>query len=244
MNSLMILVGSDADNHPYYMDVASFAAGLAIESDRRVLFAGTSQSTLAVGTALTGKQQGRTVEGWERLPSPMVLFGLVRNAMDTPDPLYRDPDSNGERPHHECGLLSDLIDFGIMDLADGMEGRISPESNEKLVSQLNQLLKQEEPSQVLVIGRVSEEMLDSLSHHAKESNMRLGIIDGHIPEGAEALDTEDRGPMLDGVLIRGAVQREQEKFREETVSEPLFEAAKNAVREAGLSHAVALWMQG
>jgi hypothetical protein len=249
MNSLMILVGPDADSNPYFMDLASVAAELAMESGRRILFAGTSETILAVGTALSGKQQGRTLEGGERLPSPMVLFGLVRSAMDKPDPLYREPDwretdSNGEMPHHEGGLLSDLIDFGIMDLANGMKGRIIPMSFEELAFQLNHLLKQEEPSQTLVIGHVSEEMIESLSHHAKESNMRLGIIGGQAPEGAEALNTEVGEPLLDGVPIRGVEQGEQDTFRGETASSPLFEAAKNAVWEAGLSHAVTVWVQG
>lgn len=237
MSTLMILVGPNADSDPYLMDLASVAAGLAVESDRRVLFAGTSQTTLAVGTALVGNQQGRTVEGGERLPSPMVLFGLVRSVMDTPDPLYQDPGFNGDTQYNEGGLLLDLIDLGIMDLHNRMERRIVPKSIEDLASQVMDLLEQEKPSQALVIGDISGEMREMLSHHAEESNMQLKII------GDEELYSAIGPPQLDGVPIR-SVERIKGEFRGETTSDPLVEAAENAVGEAGLNHAVTVWVLG
>lgn len=244
MNALMIIVGPDADHNLYLMDLASVAAGLAIESGRRILFTGTSQAILSVGTALVGYQQGRTVEEGERLPSPMVLAGVIRSDIDTPDPLYRKTELEEKRPHPEGGMLSELIDFGVMDLDIGMEKRIIPKPIEELDLQLKHLLRREKPSQTLIIGSVSEEMLDFLSNHAKESNMHLGVVkNGYVPQGVEALSCEVGEPKLDGVPI-GGVELSKEKFRGETVSESLIEAANNAVWEAGLSHAVTVWVKG
>lgn len=249
MNTLMILVGPDADSNPYLMDLASIAAGLAMESDRQILFAGTSQAALAVGTALVGNQQGRTVEGGKRVRSPMTLAGVIRSNMDTLDPLCQDSDrretdSNGEMPQYESGLLSDLIDLGVMDLPDLMEGGIVPRSIEELTFQVNRLLKQEEPSQTLVIGNISGDMLQSLFQHAKESKMKLKIIGDRSAEGAKTLYSEVAEPLLDGAPIRDVEQNEPEEFRGETDFNPLFEAAKNAALEAGLSHEVTVWVLG
>jgi hypothetical protein len=244
MNSLMILVGPNADADSYLMDLASVAAGLAVESNRRVLFVGTSQSALAVGTEIIGYQQERTVEGGERFPSPMVLAGLIRNVSDTSDPLYRDPEFSEDTRYDEGGFLSELVDLGIIDLDSGMEERIISRSLEDLDSQLDDFLKREKPSQILIIGSVSSEMLERLSHNAMESNIRLGIIGvDQAPKGAEVLFSEVAEPKLDGTPIRGVGQSE-EGGRGETASEPLVEAVKNAVWEAGLSHAVAVWVRG
>lgn len=245
MNSLMILVGPDADADPYLMDLASVAAGLAVESKRRILFVGTSQTVLAVGTAIVGYQQERTVEGGERFPSPIVLAGLVRNVFDTPDPLYRDPEFSKETRYDEGGLLSELVDLGIMDLDSGMEKRIIPKSLEALDDQLDDFLKREKPSQILAIGKISRKILERLSHNAMESNMRLGVIGvvGQAPKGAEVLFSEIAESKLDGVPIR-RVEQSEERNQGETASEPLIEAAKNAVREAGLSYAVTEWVLG
>lgn len=250
MNSLLILVGPETDHNPHFMDLASAAAELAVESGHRILFAGTSQTVLAVGTALVGKQHGRTVEGGERRPSPMVLLGLVRSSMEVPDPLCSDPDRknddfDGEHPHHEGGLLADLIDFGIMDLDDGMEGRIIARNMEELVPRLHQLLEQDRHAQALVIGYIPEKMNEILSYRIKKLGMRLGVVGGHVPKSGEAIETEVGELLLDGVPIMSAeYRRREEKYQQETDSNSLFVAAKKAVWEAGMSHAVATWVRG
>jgi hypothetical protein len=233
---LALFVDPTAGEYDLVIEAATFVAEIASERGTPVVLSCSPSAALAIGLALLGKAESRTVEGSERAPSPLILASLKRGADDSQLLDFED----GVQVD---GTLTELVDLGV--IASKEEAHTDPFGADDPVNAFLAVLRRREVSVVIGLGSEPQFWKPTINYLQTVANARLLRSERLSPPQVSA----------DGLRIIVAQPRDlsihrperDEKDRgmsEDGFEEYIFNARREAAVVASLVEALLAELQG
>jgi hypothetical protein len=180
---IALFVNPTREEYAAAVETATFVSELAINSDDPLVLSCGVAAALDVSLAVMGRSVGRTVEGGERRPSPIVLLPIIRDR-ESPIDAALGVEPGGE----QFGTLADLVDLGL--IAGREETGIVPFGDRDPVQAFVDVLRDRRLSLVVGLGSRPEFWAPTLRQLREIRGGRLIVPPDISPRDLGADDPE------------------------------------------------------